>query len=251
MAETVLLSDQFSAEPEEGVILEAEDSIRFRYISFSGTTLVDDDDIELIVDVGGYINSGANTAGQVIGAIGKFLTDTSTDASWAISRPLPDGLVRIRALGSSAGYTAATMRVSMSASIAGLLGFDIEHGYDTDNDVTGGEGYMYLSFGEDSPATVFELEVFATLPVAYTVALPAYVNGGVERTRMESFSGTWIDQAADLPEEFQIAGTDTGEWGFVRFDKFMLIRQACFRYGVRAVLRPRPSARVRARPGAD
>lgn len=225
----VLLGDQFSCVPQEGVRLTSGvDSIRFRMFSTDYTTTVYDDE-ELVVGTTVYgathISAGYNTTAAVIQGIVHFLDDAMNAADlandWHV-RKYPDAagngpFVQFEASTTTNAVT-ARLRISGSPKIMGMLGFDIEQPTGSDDGTAWGKNApLYEAHDSAGSAGTRTPFVRARFREAYSLATPLL--GEDQTTLMDEPSGTWINQQADLPKPWaDFAGTpdtSSGSWGFL------------------------------------
>ena len=220
----VLMSDQFTCLPKSGVALSASDSIRLRWWAsdFAATPTYEHDDAELIVGTGGYIAVGHSSATTVLVGLADFISDSGLTATWHVRRI--DGITSIEAE-SAGSMRVSQMHVSMSPSIAGLLGYDIESPDGTDDEIVWyPTGLMYSDIDNNETAGTRACKVMASFPNAFALGVPVSYAYSSQAQSMEVPTGTWIDQASDLPEPFDsMSITSSGSWGFLLFRDFVML----------------------------
>jgi hypothetical protein len=217
VASSVLLGDQFSAVPGEGVTLAATDFIEIREVVSTGFTETVEAE-QLIVGTGGYIDTGIRTADEVVSGINNFLLNSGTgfNAEWSCTQTSQDH-AKFRAIFSGTLIKGRFVLV-MSPAMAGILGMDLTSP-DGLTEVSGFGDSVYWA-SEEKAGTNPVVTYVCPLKLAYSVAFPQYAG----TLNLASPSGTWIDQGNEVPLPWRTSfTTTTGSWGFLRYGDWLML----------------------------
>ena len=219
----VLMGDQFTCAPQEGINLVAGEVVNIQSTEWNrGVSNPISKEVTLTVGSAQYgsthIPAGRVTALDIINGISLFVNDAVAAAdlvgTWGVSRT-GDERFRI-GFSSSTTVSLVNIRLKTSPALGGMIGFDTEN-------PTGWEGdTIQIPYWENRKITgagTLQVDLYSTFQRAHSFVIPQYTDFTVPFP-MEAPSGTWIDQQADLPDQFAFTtdpDTTSGNWGFLTY----------------------------------
>lgn len=212
---TILMNDQFSATPKEGVRIEDGDKFKISTIHWVGGSPTFNT-ATMTVGTGGYLDAGVVNAADVLEGLSNWYQDNAITDIQFIFATIAGNVSYIRCRMDIASIEAGRFTFRCPAHIAGLLGFDIENPTTRVDAGESDQGQPIYSSQVEGPDGAGDVVTYLRTP--FTQAHSLTVGAFDSTWKLQAPTGTFVDQGDYVPSPWKgLHSTGTGTWGFLNF----------------------------------